>query len=961
MVAKIELLSPATIYAAAQRSVAVRFRVSNAADGSALAITLVHAEIAAGDATFNGTSKAVDAITGTDGVLELDVAAGAAGGPLLLHLTIGATALDIQLRLVRAPERPLVVGVATIGVGSVPGLIEAPDNGPNGTLSRRGAVSVYGSGAVAANTRGTIAYSSADSLEQDIATGPFVDDPNDRPFPTYGDASTRYSDALSRDHLFARVENGASSALLGEFYAQGGTSDVAGGYNILVNGLRLQTQGARAGGGVFSARNDVAFDRVVLSPTGLGIANRILQPDIVVGSDIVTLVSLDRRSGAVVAQQVLGRGTDYVLDYASGLLRFVNILLPYDDELDPQVVVVQYQYGGAAARSSMIGANGSYRLARSTADAPRLDSWYLNDSTGVGNLSIFGEALRGSSPGLTWSLSHEHSQGIAPVSTVQYGDSGDRYRAMFASHGGPLTFDLQVDATGAGYANPYGAYSTPGLLSLNFAATQRLSRIASLELSYLSAKNDLPANASAAAITNADTRGRIALRVKPSSRLSYHAGVIDEAANGNGVVEPITSIGFGAVGGTAAAGVITPATDPLSFPGNLSTIQYTPGAGHGLLLDSGISWMFAPRVTLSLDERTALSTTTDPYDPPGTDVALEFVTGPDGKAFIRQHWNTTSSGVLAATQQATAFSGTAASSTTAGFEQQIGTTTVETGYAVDRTASGTDLYQAIGARRTITLGPKLTGDAFAQVGQEFESTTLPLATAATPDFLVFGTSLTYTAKPFTASAQYQERTGFNSGSTMTLGIAGPVSPSVSLFGSMSTAYTQAYDTSNIRAGASYRPANNDRAVTLFSVDSETGNITNYDEYVTNVAQLQELYRPSRRTEFGASLAYKITGDSTFAPRTTIYGLSVDQRVGPRMDFGTELHRTGTAPLNGAQATGLAIEAGYRIGDQLRLAGGYNFSGFADPAAAISPTHHGLYATMSTYIDRIFGWGKDVRP
>jgi hypothetical protein len=953
LVAHIVLISPATIAVAGRRTVVVRVRVSGGPGNGALAAVLVHAEIASGDATFDGTSKVVDGITSGDGTLALSIAPGPAVGPLLLHLTAGIQVADIVLRLLRAAEKPLVVGLATVGVGSVPGLIESPDNGQNGTDSRRGAVSLYGSGTVAPQTRGTIAYRTADTLEQSISAGPFVDDPNDRPFPTYGDSSTRYADALSRDHLFARLENGASSAMLGEFYAQGGTPDAAGGYNILVNGARLATQGPRIGAGAFTARNDVAYDRIVLSPTGLGVASRALQPDIIVGSDIVTLVSLDRRTGAVVAQQVLGRGTDYVLDYASGFLRFVNVLLPYDEQLNPQVVVVQYQYGGAAARSSMFGANGSYRFSSATTDAPRFDSWYLNDTTGVGNLSLFGQALRGGSPAATWSVSHESSSGIAPVSTMQYGADGDRYRAAFTKRGGPLTLDFQFDSTSAGYANPYGAFSTPGLTSLTLGAGQRLSRIAELEFSYLTAKNDLPAGPNAAAVTNADTRGRVGVRVKPSARLSYHLAIVDEAANGNGVVTPVTSFD--------GSGAITAPGTALPFPGSTSTVAYTPGSGHGVLLDSGVAWLFTPKATLSLDERSRLSATTDPYDPPSTDLSLDVATGPNEKAFIRQSWDSSSSNVLAATQQATAFSGTALSSTTAGFEQQIGTTTIQSGYAVDRTANGNDLYQAIGARRTIALGGHLTGDAFAQIGQEFTSTALPAEAAASPDFVVFGASLTYAQQSFHATAQLQDRTGFNSGTTYALGAAGPVSPSVSLFGSLASSYTQAYDTSTLRGGLSYRPAGNDRAVTLFSIDSQTGNIANYDEYVTNVAQLQELYRPSRRTELGASVAYKLTGDTTFAPRTTIMGLSADQRIGPRFDLGAELHRSETAPLNGTSATGLAFEGGYRLGDQLRLAGGYNFSGFADPAAAVSPSHRGLYATMSTYIDRIFGWGKDVRP
>lgn len=517
--ARIALVSPATISVTGGRSVLVRVGVSNAADDSALRAALVHATIESGDATFDGTSKAVDGITGPDGIVELHLLPGPVAGPVALHLTVGTQAQDIVVRLTRTPAKPLVVGVATVGIGPVPGSIESSDNSANGTLSRRGAASIYGTGTVAPGTRATFAYRSADTLEQSTLSGPFIDNPDDRPFPIYGDASTRSADALSRNHLFARIENGESSAMWGEFYAQAGSPDAAGGYNLLVNGARLQAQGKRVGGGLFSAHNDVAYDRAVFSPTGLGIANRVLRPDIVVGSDIVTLVSLDRRTGAVVNQQVLGRGIDYVLDYASGLLRFVNILLPYDDAFNPQVVTVQYEYGGPAAHASLFGANGSYRLSDATVNAPRLDGWYLNDSNGIGNLSVFGQALRGGSSASTWSISHEHSAGLAPVSTVQYGSAGDRYHGAFATHSGPLTVAATFDSTGAGYANPYGAFASPGLLSVDVAIAQRLSSIASLDFSYLDAKNDLPATVFSPAVTNADTRAKLSLRVKPSSRL----------------------------------------------------------------------------------------------------------------------------------------------------------------------------------------------------------------------------------------------------------------------------------------------------------------------------------------------------------------------------------------------------------------------------------------------------------
>jgi hypothetical protein len=44
------------------------------------------------------------------------------------------------------------------------------------------------------------------------------------------------------------------------------------------------------------------------------------------------------------------------------------------------------------------------------------------------------------------------------------------------------------------------------------------------------------------------------------------------------------------------------------------------------------------------------------------------------------------------------------------------------------------------------------------------------------------------------------------------------------------------------------------------------------------------------------------------------------------------------------------------GGTLRAAFGYNFGTAADPALAAAPTRRGFYATLTTTIDRIFGWG-----
>lgn len=908
----------------------------------------IRATIVSGDARFASGSASADLTAGDGGGVDLPLLPGTKSGPLIVRLDASGATADLELMLTATVRRPLVVGFATGGIGPVPGPIEAPDASNNGTNTRRGTVSLYGNGEVSRNTRLTVAYDSADVLAQSLVAGPWVDNPNDRPFPIYGDGSLRYDDALSLNRVYARLENGRSSAMWGEFSAQAAPATAAGGYNVLVNGANVRAQGNALGAGAFTARNHIAYDRQVISPTGLAIANQVLHPDIVVGSDVLTLVHLNRRTGAIVSQAPLARGSDYVIDYATGLLRFTNIILPYDDAFNPQIVVVQYEYGGPGAKSTMLGGNGSLKLAGDG----RFDTWYLNDAIGTGNLTLFGQSLGHTSGTTTWSLSHERSNGFLPITQLQYGQSGDAYRASFASKTDGFALALDYANTAAGYDNPYGNYTAPGLESFAGTARLRMSRISDLELSYLYARNALPSTFGSQAVNNTDAQGEVALRVHPSSRLMYHVGIKNDAASSNGVFNPTFLPSDTAV----------QAPPSTFFPPMISSIAYQAGEGHSLDADYGLEWRFAPHASVAASRTSPLGGGSfDPYDPPQTQAEVDVDVGTRGKAFLRQLWQRTSSQPLAASQAVQTYAATASSSTSLGFEQQVGAATFQSGYAVDHTVNGTDLFDAIGVRGRVLATPRVTADAFLQVGQQLFSSYGPSFGSALPYFYVGGTSLDYSEKSFHATGRVQLRTGYNAGSTLQLGATGPISPAVSLFGAYTGAFTSGVVDRESRLGLAYRPSRNDRYVTLLSVDSQQTNLLNYNAYVTNVAQVQELYRSSTRTEWAGSVAYKLTGDAFFAPRTSILGLRGDQRIGSRLDLASEVHWSDVAPLNGTRATGFVVEGGYRLGSTLRFAAGYNFSGFTDPSASVNPTHRGTYVTVSSYIDRIFGWGKGDRP
>jgi len=223
---------------------------------------------------------------------------------------------------------------------------------------------------------------------------------------------------------------------------------------------------------------------------------------------------------------------------------------------------------------------------------------------------------------------------------------------------------------------------------------------------------------------------------------------------------------------------------------------------------------------------------------------------------------------------------------------------------------------------------------------------------------IYGLSLAYAVAHFRASGQYQLRTGSDRGYTLDLAAAGALSPDFSAFVSSNSSSTAAsFNTVDAKATVAYRPSQNDRGVTLLSYERQDGDVAELGTHA-EILSLEELYRPSRLTEIAARYAYKLDGDAYYPAQSQLLGLRIDQRLGARFDLAAETRFLCAHGIANASTTGLAIEAGYRLGNALRVAGGYNFTGSPDPSLIAAPTRRGLYATFTSVIDQFFGWGKD---
>lgn len=891
-------------------------------------------------------TTSIDVPLEAGGISHVPLVPGLQAGELELRASYGDEVAGARSFVSPEIRAPLVVGVASAGIGSVPGVPGENAGDPNGADSRRGRIAVYGSGAISQRALATFAYDTADVLDRTNAYGAFTDNPDERPYLTYGDASTRRNDALSQDRLYARIDDGRSNVMWGEFQAQTGTQGGIGGFNELVSGAKVELAGPAAKIVAFNAHNQVAYARQIFSPTGLATLGTALRPDIVVGSDVISLVALDRHSGAILTQTVLARNVDYVLDYGSGTLRFLNVPLPFDANFDPQQILVQYQYQGANSNSETSGGRVESQFGRGK--ALHVGLGYVNDTTGSGDFNLFSQDVGGALQGGAWALGHLQATGAnAGTSTGLTGlgagsalgtgstlagntsnVSGNAYQASLATTLGAAKISAGFDATTAGFDNPFGGLATPGLLDyrLTYARTLGRSQPTDLAFSFDHEQNNLPG------AENAQSNVSVKLRKKVTRRFSAIAGVV------------VRSLSGGTTNATAAATVAA---------GTAATTNTIASTGAGGLAQGqlGFEYKLAPHVEFDAQRQFSLGGVQDAYAPAETTAQLSADINGHGRVYVRQLWSDTPTQSFAnASSQLTTLAG-ATRSTVLGVEQTVGSgTTIDDEYGIDRTANGGDVYSALGVRQRFVLGKNVKGDLTFQHANSLG--------ANASGFVLYGAQVAYGVARFHSSVDAQIRTGNSAGFSLNAGAAGALSRDVSLFGVANTSSVGGYRIVDDRISLAVRPAESERFESLFGYEAKNGDIATVGAH-TQLLSFEELVRPIPAIEIAGRFALKLDGDAFYTAGTSLVGLRVDGRVTRHFDLATELRQLGVRDEPGASTRAFALEAGERLGDSFRIAAGYNFSGSPDPALASAPTRKGFYASATTIIDRIFGWGKDA--
>ena len=893
---------------------------------------------AIGDTAVN--VQAIDVALGDGGVGTVNLIPGLQAGELRVRAALPEISVETQGYIAAYLRKAMVLGLATTGIGSVPGVPGELTTAANNVNARKGRIAIYGVGKISKTAQAQVAYDTADALQQTTQHGPFVDDPQERTYQTYGDSSQRRDDALSRDHLYARIDAKRSSAMWGEFQAN--TAGASGdGFQQLVAGAKVELAGNNAKLTAFNARNDVAYARQIFAPTGLATLGMLLHPNIILGSDIVTLVALDKRTGAVFSQIGLARNVDYTLDYGTGQIRFINPPLPFDLTFNPQQVLIQYEYDGAGVRAQTSG--GRFETGLGASQAVRLGAGYVNDSTGAGSYSLFGQDLSGNLSGGSWTLAHETSRGnlanagstpTAGVALSTAPSGGNAYRATLTQVAGANRVALNFDSTSPGYQNPFGGISTAGLLDYRVTISHLIGKSTdAVSLTFDHEQNNLSSG------INATSNVAVVLQKHVTKRLTVRAGLNELSTHGS----------YASTNSSLASQI-----NPVPTPATAAVTNVpSTNASSTTQVEIGAEYRVSPRVAVSVDRIAGLAGSQSSLQPSQTTAQITVDTPHHGKIYVRELFADAPVQSFAAATTSLTAAATSQRSTAIGIEQSLGTnTTIDSQYAIENTGIGSEMYTSLGGHEKFALGKHLGGDATFQHAASVG--------ANGGAFSSYGISLAYAiANRFRATSNYQLRTGNSPGYTLSVGAAGALSDNVSAVVTSTNASTTGFRNIDDRASIAYRPARNDRAVTILGFELKDGNVSTLGAH-TQLLSLEELYRPGRLLEIAGRYAYKLDGDAYYAAHSSLFDVRGTQRIGSRSDLAAEARFLSAHGIAGASTAGFAIEAGYRLGAGMRLAAGYDFSGSPDPSLAVAPTRRGFYATVTTVIDRVFGWGKDDR-
>ncbi|PZU09912.1 MAG: hypothetical protein DI605_09295 [Sphingomonas sp.] len=330
--------------------------------------------------TGKGRSPSVARVVGDEGLafiaLEPTTQAGAVHAQVSLTEERIVRTSDIRAWLSASQKQWMVVGFGsgTLGYDTLRKRSSQLADRGRGAI-RDGELALYAKGRIKGSWLATIAYDSGRTRDRDRGLLGVIDP--DRYYTVYGDGSRQGYDAPTARKLYLRLERREFYALFGD-YETGFTETQLGRYSRTLNGAKVAYNGRHLSFTAFGAHDDQLYARDEIQGNGLSGPYRLSGRDIVPNSDKLRIEVRDRfRSELIVSSTQMTRHIDYDIDTSLGTIRFREPILTRDANLNPIIIVVDYETYGSG-KKLVAGGRAALKLA---GDKVELGATALRDET----------------------------------------------------------------------------------------------------------------------------------------------------------------------------------------------------------------------------------------------------------------------------------------------------------------------------------------------------------------------------------------------------------------------------------------------------------------------------------------------------------------------------------------------------------------------------------------------------
>ncbi|HEX8720491.1 MAG TPA: SdrD B-like domain-containing protein [Pyrinomonadaceae bacterium] len=844
-----------------------------------------------------------------------------APGAVDIHATTGDVEAKRQVRVTPEVRPAILVGLGEVTVGAA-----APElSGAASDATVRSRLAFFYRGQFLGSNLLTLAYDSNRPINR---TGGrdrlFQFDPLDRAYPLFGDSSTRYEDAQSNSKLYARVDRGRSYFLFGDFETENRASGLAS-YTRRLTGVKAHLENSKGDYvSVTGARPDTAFARDVFPGGALGFS-RLSHAEVLPGSETLVIEVRDRRNPeTILSRETLIRSVDYNLDAATGEVFFLRPVSAFDYSFNLVQVVATYEYQ-ADSMSQAVYTARAYKNFEGL--GLKLGLSLVDQRQGeFGSFVLGGLDAEKSLPGggrlrAEWATSRGR---IAVAGNVFFGGAdgaddrhdGNAYRVELDQPLGFRETRLRASFSRAdeGFVNPFGQTVTPGSQRADLSVEMRATKNARARFSFTDERNRT------ANVDNGRQTASLLWTQQFGERLRAQFG----------------------------------------FDFRHLKDEITGRETDSNLVTVGAEYKATDKLQLSAKREQNLGEA-DPTYPDQTTLAATYQWNQYTKLFFTQRMSSapiTPIGDVAGT----GFAATGARNETAvGVETKLGRIgSLNTRYQIENGINGTDSFAVVGLANRLPVSKQLALDLGYErgihikgAGQSFNAAHLGFAWQPVEGFRTTG--------------RYELRDRGGSGSVLTFGAAGRLGDGLTSMGRFQLARTsfggRGGSALSATGALAWRPLHHDSVGLLFSytrrdISQQNGGGRGETRDRSDTLSSDWYYQARRDVELYGRFALKFgdTSSQGLGRVSTLTYLTQGRavyRLGRYADVAGE-GRWLAQPASSTARMSFAAEAGFWVMPDLRLGGGYNWTGASEPGAVgLAPARRGFYFTVSSKLSNLF--------